>query len=150
MFTCPDIVILHTDLSETLIDRIKWIIYLLNGMFFPVLYSSWMGGMEVLFIIPFKQMWCNHQRCRSPWMIPHHVNNRVDCAKINPVQCHLGSLAARSLRMVCTTSAHPHQQCLHRFGQFNVLSGHISLNKILLFQYFSDLKGMINLLLGSL
>ena len=52
-------------------------------------------------------------------MIPYHVNNHVNYAFIDPIWCHLGSMAVWSLRIVCTTSAYLDAKRLHCFEQFN-------------------------------
>ena len=83
------------------------------------------------------------------WYHTYRVSNCVNCAFIDPVRCHLGSMAVRSLRIVCATSAYADAKCLHRFGQFNAFLGMFLMHKFMLFRYFSDWKGMINLLLGS-
>ena len=92
--------------------------------------------------------WHKHQRCRSPWMIPYYVNNCPNYAFINPVQCHLGSMAVWSLRIVSATSAYAYAKCLHRFGQFNAF---LDMFHCIKSSYFSFLvtESMINSLLGS-
>ena len=72
-------------------------------------------------------------------MIPYHVSNRVNYAFIDPVRCHLESMAMGSVRIVCATSAYTDAKGLHCFGQFNAFL-YVLLHKIMLFRYFSDLK----------
>ena len=67
---------------------------------------------------------------------------------IDPVQGHLGSMTTWSLCIVCTKSMYAYVTCLHRFGQFNAFWNMYYCIKSSLFEPFSDLKGMINSLLG--
>ena len=73
-------------------------------------------------------------------MIPYHVSYRVNYAFIDPVRCHLGSVAAWSLRIVCATAAYADAKRLHRFGQFNAFSDMF---------YSRNLKGGIGSLFDS-
>ena len=43
----------------------------------------------------------------------------INYAFINPVQCHLGSTAVWSLRIICAMLAYVDVKCLHHFGKFN-------------------------------
>ena len=55
----------------------------------------------------------------SPWMISDHVNSCVSYPFIEPIRCHLGSMAVWSRRIFCGTSAYADAKRLHHFGRFN-------------------------------
>ena len=75
-------------------------------------------GSEMIYIIiiPLSKFDINIKGAAHPEMIPYHVNNRVNYAVIDPVQCHLGSLAAWSKRIVSAPSAYADAKRLHCFG----------------------------------
>ena len=74
-------------------------------------------ALKPIFIIPLSKLDTNIKGAAHPgW---YHVNKHAKYTLIDPVRCHLGSMAAWSLRNLLATSTYADEKHLHRFGQFN-------------------------------
>ena len=73
-------------------------------------------GRLISWFIPLSNLDANIRGTAHPGC---HVNNSINYAFINPVRCHLGSMAVWNLRIVYAASTYADKKPLHRLGKFD-------------------------------